>query len=79
MIHMMMGYEPEILGDLEISALFETANIVSGSISHQLAEERGVVCDISAPYGIQRPTITPDETVALDTGLGIIEVDISVH
>jgi chemotaxis protein CheY-P-specific phosphatase CheC len=79
MIFAMMSYKPEAIGELELSALYETASIISGGICDQIAAEKGVVCDISAPFHSKRmPSSRPDETVALDTGMGIVEVDIAV-
>ena len=77
-IYSMMNYTPEIIDELEMSAMFETSNIISGSICGQIAREKGLLCDIMTPHTTQRPEIQPEERITLDTGKGILEVDMSI-
>ena len=78
LIYSMMNYTPEVLDELAISAMFETSNIISGSICNQIAKDRGILCDIMTPHRIQRSAAHPEERITLDTGKGIVEVDIAV-
>ena len=78
LIQAVMGYIPDVIDELEISVLFEASNIISGNICGQIAREKHILCDITTPFSTQRPTVRPDERIALDTGKGIVEVDMSV-
>ena len=77
-IYAMMSFTPDVIDDLEISALFEVSNIISGTICRQITKEKGVFCDIGVPIMTKRLPIKPKERVALDTGKGIIEVDMEI-
>jgi len=77
-INSMMGYIPKSMSELEMSALFETSNIICGNICTQISKEKDILCDIHAPHETKRPAVRPDETIAFDTGVGIFEVDIVV-
>ena len=78
LIQAVMGFIPEAIDELEISVLFEASNIISGNICGQIAKSKGIVCDITTPYSSQRPSVRPDERIALDTGKGIVEVDMTI-
>jgi hemerythrin-like metal-binding protein len=78
-IHTMMDYVPENLGELEISALFETTDIISGAICCQIAKSKDILCDITTPQMTQRLDINPDERFTFDTGIGLIEADIVLN
>jgi chemotaxis protein CheY-P-specific phosphatase CheC len=78
LINSMMGFVPQVIDELEISALFEMSNIISGTICGQISKDRGILCDITTPLITQRSEIHPDERIALDTGQGILETDISI-
>jgi hemerythrin-like metal-binding protein len=75
----MMSYIPEVIDELEISALFEASNIISGTICKHIAATKGIVCDITPPMMTTKPGIQPDEMVIIDTGIGIIEADVSIE
>ena len=78
LIDSMMGFMPEAIEELELSALFEASNIISGTICRQIAAAKGIFCDIGPPSLLQRLQICPQERIALDTGKGIIEVDTEI-
>jgi hemerythrin-like metal-binding protein len=78
LINEMMGFVPEVIDELELSALSEIANIISGTVCRQIAADKNIVCDITTPYIVRRSEIDPDERIAVDTGFGIVEADISI-
>jgi CheY-specific phosphatase CheX len=78
MVYSMMGFTPEAIDELEISALFEVTNIVSGSICGQIAQKSSIYCGMKPPFMTQRLAAQPDERIALDTGKGIVEVDLAI-
>jgi hemerythrin-like metal-binding protein len=79
LMYSMMDFMPESIGDLEISALFEASNIMGGAICSGIARSKGIVCDITPPMmGARMAGINPDETVVIDTTMGIIETDIVI-
>jgi hemerythrin len=78
LIHEMMGFVPEVIDELALSALSEMANIISGAVCRQIAADRNIVCDITTPFIVQRADIHPDERIAIDTGYGILEADIAI-
>jgi len=73
LMHSMMGFTPEIIGELEISALFEMSNIISGTICRQITKDGDIFCDITPPQITHRSDVSPDERLALDTGQGIYQ------
>ena len=78
LINEMMAFTPKTIGELEISALFEMSNIISGTVCGQIGKEKGIFCDIKPPLMISRADIVSDEKVILDTGIGIVETGISI-
>ncbi|MCL1819460.1 MAG: hemerythrin domain-containing protein [Oscillospiraceae bacterium] len=76
MIHSIMNYVPEEIDELVISALYETSNIISGTICGQIARAEGIFCDITTPKKTQRHK--QGEMLTLDTGIGVIEVDLQI-
>ena len=79
MLGSMLGFTPEVLTELEISALFEVSNIISGMICRQIANNRGILCDITIPQIVTRTSIAPDERITLDTGQGIMETELTIE
>ena len=78
LIHAMMNYTPDEIDGLVVSALFETSNIISGTLCGKIAKEEGIFCDITTPQKTQRPTAQSGERIILDTGIGVIEVNLAV-
>jgi CheY-specific phosphatase CheX len=78
MINSMMGFTPETIDELEISALFEVSNIISGAICGQIAKEKNIQCGMKTPFMTQRLDVQPEERIALDTGKGIVEIDLAI-
>jgi len=78
MINSMMGFTPETIDELEVSALFEVSNIISGAICGQIATEKNIRCGMKTPFMTQRLDVQPEERIALDTGKGIVEVDLAI-
>ncbi|MCL1804877.1 MAG: hypothetical protein FWG28_02580 [Clostridiales bacterium] len=79
LIYQMMDFEPEAIDELELSALFEVSNITCKTICEQIEAEKGVLCVIEPPFMTSRLDINPDERIALDTGIGIVEADIVIE
>ena len=79
MLGSMLGFVPAAMTELEISALFEVSNIICGTISGQISNNRGIVCDITIPQIVTRTSIRPDERIALDTGQGVMETEITIE
>ena len=77
LIHAMMNYTPDEIDGLVVSALFETSNIISGTVCGKIAKEEGIFCDITTPQKTQTPPRS-GERIILDTGIGVIEVDLEV-
>ena len=73
-----MNFVPETIDELEVSTLFELSNILSGTICGELSREKKIICDIEPPFMTQRLAMRPDEAIAVETGKGIIEVDLAV-
>jgi hemerythrin-like metal-binding protein len=44
-----MGFEPDMIDELEISALYEVSNIIIGTICRQISRDMNIVCDITTP------------------------------
>ena len=78
LVYAMTSFMPETIDELEISALFEVSNIVSAKICDRFAREDGLSGDITTPFLTKRMESHADERIALDTGIGIIEVDLAV-
>ena len=78
MIHSMMGFVPEVIDELETSALFEISSIICGTICGQITKKRNITCEIQAPFLTKRSEIHPEERISIDTGKGIIEVDLTI-
>jgi hemerythrin-like metal-binding protein len=74
-IELMMGYVPERIGEMEASALFEISDIITNNVCAQLAMERNVSYEVASMNQTTRTIAKPDETVRVDTGIGVIEVD----
>ena len=79
LVYEMMVFMPNEIGELELSALFEVSNIISGTICRQITKEKGVFCDIETPLMVKRSDIHPDERIGIYTELGVIEVDILIE
>jgi len=79
MMHLMMGTTSDSIDDLKISALYETTNIICGSICGKIAWSKGVVCDIEPPNITKRIANSSDERDSFDTGIGILETDIAIE
>ena len=79
LVYEMMSFEPETIGELELSALFEVSNIISGTVCEQIAKKKGIFCDMQPPLMSSRMDNVSDERVALDTGIGIIEADTTIE
>ena len=79
LVYSMTRFRPDAIGELEISTLFEMSDIISRSICSHIARKDGISCDSSTPVITHRLDVAPDERVALDTGIGIIEADIVVN
>jgi chemotaxis protein CheY-P-specific phosphatase CheC len=79
LIHTMMKYRPEGMGDLEVSALLEASNIIGGAICSQIAKTRGVLCWVATPRITGRLDSPPDERMAFDTGIGLMEADLVIN
>ena len=77
-INSIMGFTPEVIDELEISALYEVSNIISGTVCRHITKEKNIFCDIKTPNMIIRRESGPDENFTLDTGKGILEVDIEI-
>ena len=78
LVYAIMNFIPEAIGDLEISTFFEVSNIISGTICRQIAKQKKIVCDIKPPFITQRLEVEPDEKISVDTGQGIMEVDLAI-
>ena len=79
LVHSMMGFKPEVIDELALSVIFELSNIISGTVCGQIAVAKGIFCDIKTPSAVQRSDISPDESVALDTGIGIIVTEMVIN
>ena len=77
-INAIMNFTPEIIDELEISALYELSNIISGTVCRQITREKNIFCDIKTPNMTIRRTDLPEESFILDTGKGIIEVNLEI-
>lgn len=51
---------------------------ISAEIASGIGKRYAISCEIGKPYLTKRLKLRPDERVALDTGMGIIEIDVSV-
>jgi CheY-specific phosphatase CheX len=78
MLYAMMDFVPEGIDDLVISALREVSNIISGSVCRHISMNKNIFCDISTPSLVQRTQTPTDERISLDTGQGIVEIDLAV-
>lgn len=78
LMNSMMGYEPEVIGELEISALFEISNIISGTMCRQISYSKKVKCDNTLPFLAEMSGTHTGEKIAVDTGRGIIETEVSI-
>jgi len=79
LIYALMSYTPDDIGDMELSALFELTNIISGNICNQMSKAESKLCDIKPPSIADMSIIEPDEKFYLDTGIGVIETDLVVE
>lgn len=79
MISSMMGYTPSVVGEMELSALFEISNIISGTVCRQISYSRNIVSDISSPFLAERARHKAGEKIAVDTGCGILEAEVSIE
>ena len=77
LVHAMMNFTPKLIEEFEIAVIFEVVNLIGGTICSRLEQETGLKCEIVALISAARGTVLPDETLALDTGIGRIEADIS--
>jgi len=75
LIFNMLGFTPDYIGELEMSALKEIANIVSGSICGQLVSNKNCFLDIMPPEIVERDT---NGNLDIDTGKGIIEISVEI-
>jgi len=78
LIFALMNYTPDNIGEMEISALFELTNIMSGNICGQISKAENMLCDIKPPVLLDMSIAEPDERVFLETGIGVIETDLVV-
>ena len=79
LIFALMNYTPENIGEMEISALFELSNIMSGNICGQISKAENLLCDIKPPVLLDMSLAEPDERIFLETGIGVIETDLVVE
>lgn len=78
MMEAMLGFEPEGIGELELSALCEISNIICGTICSHISEDEDMTCDISTPLIIEKSQIGTDERIVVDTGSGIVDVGVLI-
>ncbi|MCL2399289.1 MAG: bacteriohemerythrin [Defluviitaleaceae bacterium] len=79
LVYAMMSFVPKVIDEFEVAVLFEVLNLIGGEVCNSFAKEEGKDCKIKGIELSQRPTITPNDTIAMDTGIGIVEVDISIE
>ncbi|MDR0272332.1 MAG: hypothetical protein LBI27_03340 [Clostridiales bacterium] len=75
LIYSFMHFTPKEIDELVISALFEISGIMGETICRQIAA--GKRYEMKPPFLTSRSEIKPDEIIAIDTGIGVIEVDFS--
>lgn len=78
LMNTIMGYDPKVLGELEISTLFELSNIISGTVCRQISFSRKTTCEVSSPYLAERSGLLPGNKIAVDTGKGIVEAEVLI-
>ena len=78
LIFSLMNYMPAEIGELEMSALYELSNIMSGNICGQMSKIENKLCDIKPPTLLDMNAFEPDERIYLNTGIGVIQTDITV-
>ena len=78
LVYAMMSFVPKVIDEFEVAVLFEVLNLIGGEVCNSFIKEEGKSCKIKGIELSQRPTIAPDDTIAMDTGIGIVEVDISM-
>ena len=79
LVYSVMNFVPESIAELEISALLETSNIVSGTICSHFAEDDSLSCNIEPPVLTSRSATDSYKRIILDTGIGIMEVNINIE
>jgi len=79
LVYALMNYTPDHVGDMEISALFELTNIMSGNICGQISKSINNFCDIKPPSLSEMDITEPDEQVFLNTGIGVIETNLVIE
>jgi len=78
MMYEMMHFMPDAIDELELSALREVTNIISGSVCGKISNEKGIPCDIKPPAIVSRSTLPSDEKIEIDTGSGIVETVMAI-
>ena len=78
LIYFMMRYIPEAINELELSSLFEITTLICQNICDLYKKNKGLSVGIKAPFMTKRTAVQPDERIAVDMGMGILEVDFSV-
>lgn len=79
LVYAMMNFVPKIINEFEIAVLLEVMNLIGTSICSHF-EKEGLNCEIGALLMAQRnKEHTPDEIIALDTGIGVIEADVALE
>jgi CheY-specific phosphatase CheX len=73
-----MGFKPDAIDELVLAALFEVSKSICEMICGRISRNGGKPYDIKTPYLTQRKAFQSDERVSLDTGEGIIEIDIAI-
>ena len=77
LVYAMMNFVPKVIEEFETAVLFEVINLVGNELCKHFAKSN-LSCEVgSSPLMASRGTVRPDETIALDTGIGLIEADIS--
>ena len=75
-IFAMMKLEPKTIGDLETAVIIQLTDNIGSMMCTYIRSNRNAACEISEPKITERPKLFPDERFAIDTSLGIIEIDL---
>jgi len=78
LVYAMIRFVPKVIDEFEKSVLFEVLNLIGGVICNRFSKDEGKICEIEQITITNRDKNSKAETLTLDTGIGIIEADISL-